>query len=90
MLCYNPLESSCKRHASKSQDHLRPEWGGTAVLPHIDYDLTISKDDKQVFQTSALAGHPNHPLHTTEGIVTIQQGAYIMNSLRDSLQSNKT
>ena len=64
--------------------------GGTAVQPHIDYDLTISKDDKQVFQTSALAGHPNHPLHTAEGIVTIQQGAYIMNSLRDSLQSNKT
>jgi hypothetical protein len=58
--------------------------GGTAVQQHIDYDLTISKDGKQVFQASALAGHPNQPLHTAEGIVTIpftfqQQGAYIMN-----------
>lgn len=58
--------------------------GGTAVQPHIDYDLTISKDGKQVFEASALAGHPNQPLHTAEGIVTIpstfqQQGAYIMN-----------
>lgn len=58
--------------------------GGTAVQPHIDYDLTISKNGKQVFQASGLAGHPNQPLHTAEGIVTIpytfqQQGAYIMN-----------
>jgi len=58
--------------------------GGTAVQPHIDYDLTISKDGKEIFQASALAGHPNQPLHTAEGIVTIpyifqQQGAYIMN-----------
>jgi hypothetical protein len=58
--------------------------GGSAVQPHIDYDVTISKDGKQVFQASALAGHPNQPLHTAEGIVTIpytfeQQGAYIMN-----------
>ncbi|MGA9149464.1 MAG: hypothetical protein WBZ36_02710 [Candidatus Nitrosopolaris sp.] len=58
--------------------------GGTAVQPHIDYDLTISKDGKQVFQASALAGHPNQPLHSAVGIVTIpytfqQQRAYIMN-----------
>lgn len=57
--------------------------GGNAVQPHIDYDLTISKDGKQVFQASALAGHPNKPLHTAEGIVTIpssyKQGAYMMN-----------
>ena len=57
--------------------------GGTAVQPH-NYDLTISKGGKKVFQASALAGHPNQPLHTAEGIVTIpstfqQQGAYIMN-----------
>lgn len=45
--------------------------GSTAVQPHIDYDFTISKDGKQVFQASALAGHPNQPLHTAEGIVTI-------------------
>ena len=58
--------------------------GGTAVQPHIDYDLTISKDGKQVFQASALAGQSNQPLHSAEGIVTIpytfqQHGAYIMN-----------
>ena len=58
--------------------------GSSAVQPHIDYDLTIMKDDKQVFQASALAGHPDQPLHTAEGIVTIpytfqQPGGYIMN-----------
>ena len=56
----------------------------SAVQPHIDYDLTIMKDGKQVFQASALAGHPNQPLHTAEGVVTIpytfqQQGGYLMN-----------
>jgi hypothetical protein len=56
---------------------------GTAVQPHIDYDVTIFKNGKQVFQASALAGHPNQPLHTAEGIVTIpytfqQQGTYVM------------
>jgi hypothetical protein len=58
--------------------------GSSAVQPHIDYDLTIMKDDKQVFQASVLAGHPNQPLHTAEGIVTIpytfqQPGGYMMN-----------
>ena len=56
----------------------------STVQPHIDYDLTIMKDGKQVFQASALAGHPNQPLHTAEGVVTIpytfqQQGGYLMN-----------
>ena len=56
----------------------------STVQPHIDYDLTIMKDGKQVFQASALAGHPNQPLHTAEGVVTIpytfqQQGGYVMN-----------
>src|SRR5437879_5582056 len=45
--------------------------GSKAVQPHIDYDLTITKNGKQLFQASALAGHPNQPLHTAEGIVTI-------------------
>jgi hypothetical protein len=58
--------------------------GSSAVQPHIDYDLTITKDGKQVLQASALAGHPNQPLHTAEGIVTIpytfqQPGGYMMN-----------
>jgi hypothetical protein len=58
--------------------------GSSAVQPHIDYDLTILKDSKQVFQASVLAGHPNQPLHTAEGIVTIpyafqQPGGYALN-----------
>jgi hypothetical protein len=48
---------------------------------HIDYDVTITKDGKRVFQASAQEGgiikgtsniaHPNQPLHATTGIVTI-------------------
>jgi hypothetical protein len=58
--------------------------GSNAVQPHIDYDLSITKDGKQVLQASALAGHPNQPLHTAEGIVTIpytfqQPGGYMLN-----------
>jgi hypothetical protein len=58
--------------------------GSSTIQPHIDYDLIIMKDGKQVFQASALAGHPNQPLHTAEGVVTIpytfqQQGGYLMN-----------
>lgn len=80
MLCYNPLLRGTQTNFKVTFDQNR----GTAVQPHIDCDLTISKDDKQVFQASALAGHPNQPLHTAEGIVTIpytfqQQGPYIMN-----------
>ena len=70
-----------------SQTNLKVSFdqkGSSAVQPHIDYDLTIMKDGKQVFQASALAGHPNQPLHTAEGVVTIpytfqQQGGYLMN-----------
>ncbi len=70
-----------------SQTNLKVSFdqkGSSAVQPHIDYDLTIMKDGKQVFQASALAGHPNQPLHTAEGVVTIpytfqQQGGYVMN-----------
>ena len=65
--------------------------GSSAVQPHIDYDLTITKDGKQVLQASALAGHPNQPLHTAEGIVTIpytfQQPGWVHDEhygLRDS------
>jgi hypothetical protein len=67
--------------------------GGNVVQPHIDYDVTIIKGGKLVFQASALGGgiikgtsiiaHPNQPLHATTGIVTIpytfqKQGDYIM------------
>jgi len=70
-----------------SQTNLKVSFdqkGSSAVQPHIDYDLTIMKDGKQVFQASALAGHPNQPLHTAQGVVTIpytfqQQGGYVMN-----------
>jgi len=59
--------------------------GGSAVQPHIDYDVTISNAaGKQIFQASALAGHPNQPLHTAEGVVTIpytfqEPGAHSIN-----------
>lgn len=70
-----------------SQTNLKVSFdqkGSSTVQPHIDYDLTIMKDGKQVFQASALAGHPNQPLHTAEGVVTIpytfqQQGGYLTN-----------
>ena len=45
--------------------------GSSALQTNVDYDLTIMKDDKQVFQLSSQAGYPNQPLHTAEGVVTI-------------------
>lgn len=76
----NPIVKGTQTNLKVSFDRK----GGSPVQPHIDYDLTITKDGKQVFQASALAGHPNQPLHTAEGIVMIpytfqQQGNYIMN-----------
>jgi hypothetical protein len=70
-----------------SQTNLKVSFdqkGSSEVQPHVDYDLTIMKDGKQVFQLSSQAGHPNQPLHTTEGVVTIpyafqQEGTYVIN-----------
>ena len=70
-----------------SQTNLKVSFdqkGSSAVQPHVDYDLTIMKDGKQVFQLSNSTGYPNQPLHTTEGVVTIpytfqQEGTYIIN-----------
>jgi len=70
-----------------SQTNLKVSFdqkGSSAVQAHVDYDLTIMKDDKQVFQLSSQAGYPNQPLHTAEGIVTIpytfqQAGPYVIN-----------
>ena len=58
--------------------------GSSAVQAHVDYDLIIMKDHKQVFQLSSQAGYPNQPLHTAEGAVTIpytfqQAGTYVIN-----------
>ena len=58
--------------------------GSSALQTNVDYDLTIMKDDKQVFQLSSQAGYPNQPLHTAEGVVTIpytfqQEGPYVIN-----------
>ena len=55
-----------------------------SVQPHIDYDFVIAQNGKQLFQASALAGHPNQPLHTAEGVVTIpytfqQPGSFVLN-----------
>jgi hypothetical protein len=70
-----------------SQTNLKVSFdqkGSSAVQPHVDYDLTIMKDDKQVFQLSNSTGYPNQPLHTVEGVVTIpytfqQEGPYVIN-----------
>jgi hypothetical protein len=70
-----------------SQTNLKVSFdqkGSSAVQPHVDYDLAIMKDDKQVFQLSNSTGYPNQPLHTTEGVVTIpytfqQEGTYVIN-----------
>ena len=45
--------------------------GSSVVQSHIEYDVTISNAGKQLFQATAVAGHPGQPLHTSEGIVTI-------------------
>ncbi len=70
-----------------SQTNLKVSFdqkGSNAVQANVDYDLTIMKDDKQVFQLSSQAGYPNQPLHTVEGAVTIpytfqQAGTYVIN-----------
>jgi hypothetical protein len=70
-----------------SQTNLKVSFdqkGSSAVQTHVDYDLTIMKDSKQVFQLSSQARYPNQPLHTTEGVVTIpytfqQKGTYVIN-----------
>ena len=53
-----------------------------ALQRHIDYDLTITRDGKQVFVASALAD--DWPLHAAEGIVRThyvfqQSGNYLVN-----------
>jgi len=70
-----------------SQTNLKVSFdqkGSSAPQAHVDYDINITKDDKQVFQLSSQAGYPNQPLHTTEGVVTIpytfqQEGTYVVN-----------
>ena len=70
-----------------SQTNLKVSFdqkGSSSLQAHVDYDLTIMKDGKQVFQISNSTGHPNQPLHTTEGVVTIpytfqQEGTYVIN-----------
>jgi hypothetical protein len=57
---------------------------GSMIQPHIDYDATIIKDGKQVFQVLALAGQPDQPLHSDGGIVIFpytfqQRGGYMVN-----------
>ena len=70
-----------------SQTNLKVSFnqkGSTAALAHVDYDLAIMKDGKQVFQLSSQVGYPNQPLHTAKGVVTIpytfqQEGPYVIN-----------
>jgi len=56
--------------------------GTSTVQPHIDYDVTISKAGKQLFDAVTQAGQYNGiALHTPDGIITIpytfqQPGTY--------------
>ena len=69
-----------------SQTNLKVSFdqkGSSAAQAHVDYDLTIMKDDKQVFKLSSQAGYPNQPLHTAEGVASIpytfqQEGPYVI------------
>jgi hypothetical protein len=45
--------------------------GTSTVQPHIDYDVTISKAGKQLFNAVTQAGQPGPSLHTSDGIITI-------------------
>jgi hypothetical protein len=38
---------------------------------HVDFNLRIFKDDKQVFQATNQTGQPIVPLHATDGFMTI-------------------
>jgi hypothetical protein len=56
----------------------------STLQPHVDYDATIIKDGKKVFQVSAFAGQPGQPLHSDGGIVIFpytfeQRGVYVAN-----------
>ncbi|MFY9798548.1 MAG: hypothetical protein WAK17_08770 [Candidatus Nitrosopolaris sp.] len=45
--------------------------GTSTVQAHIDYDVTISKAGKQLFNAVTLAEQPGPSLHTSDGIITI-------------------
>jgi hypothetical protein len=56
----------------------------STLQPHVDYDATIIKDGKKVFQVSAFAGQPGQPLHSGGGIIIFpytfqQRGVYVAN-----------
>jgi hypothetical protein len=76
-----PTPSPIKKGAQTNFKVSFDQKSGSVVQPHIDYDFVITQNGKQLFQASALAGHPNQPLHTAEGVVTIpytfpQPGSY--------------
>jgi hypothetical protein len=37
------------------------------VQRHIDFDFTIIKDDKEIFQLSNMSGQPHFPIHSSKG-----------------------
>jgi hypothetical protein len=54
----------------------------STLQPHVDYDATIIKDGKKVFQVSSFARQPGQPLHSDGGIIIFpytfqQRGVYI-------------
>ena len=56
----------------------------STLQPHVDYDVTLIKDGKKVFQVSVFAGQPGQPLHSDGGIIIFpytfqQRGMYLAN-----------
>ena len=48
---------------------------------HVDFNLRIFKDDKQVFQATNQTGQPLVPLHATDGFMTIPVPNYHFDQL---------
>jgi hypothetical protein len=41
------------------------------IQQHIDFNMRVFKDNKQVFQASNQTGQPSVPLHSTDGYMTV-------------------
>lgn len=60
--------------------------GNSTLQDHIDFNLRIIKDDKQLFQATNQTGQPQIPLHAYDGFMTIpvlnyrfsEQGQYVV------------
>jgi hypothetical protein len=49
------------------------------IQDHVDFNMRIFKDNKQVFQASNQTGQPTVPLHATDGYLTVPMLNYQFN-----------